>query len=333
MGRFVWVGLLLMLVHIGAKGQFAPQAGQIGSTAIYKDSSIILAWGDSCLIERGWMNIADTLLGKVSSGSDSNALFAADALPVSLGDGGTATYYLANALFDGPGADFAVFENGFLNPQDSNEAYLELAFVEISSDGTHYQRFQSTCLNNTLNQIPGTGIYSDARSMHNLAGKYIARWGVPFDITELKDSAFIDPNNIRYVRVRDVVGSIDSAFACLDAGQRIINDPYPTDFPTGGFDLDALGLIHVQIPNSVANTPLNDGILMVYPNPCTTTLYLPATQIWQGADVFDMFGRVQQSTSGSSLQVLNVGELVSGVYTIRLKNTQNQTFTTRLLKQ
>ncbi|MBU3677574.1 MAG: hypothetical protein FGM54_10425, partial [Chitinophagaceae bacterium] len=67
MGRPLGILDLLFLFCFGAHGQFAPQAGQIGSTAIYKDSSIMLAWGDSCRVERGWMNIADTLLGKVSS--------------------------------------------------------------------------------------------------------------------------------------------------------------------------------------------------------------------------------------------------------------------------
>jgi hypothetical protein len=328
--------LLLACLLIGGTyhllAQFAPQAGQAGSTAIYKDSSIIIAWGDSCHVERGWMNIADTLLGKVSSGADSFALFAADAQPVSLGDGGTATYYLAQPLFDGPGADFAVFENGFLNPQDSNEAYLELAFVEISSDGIHYQRFQSTCLNNILNQLPGTGVYSDARLIHNLAGKYIARWGVPFDIAELKDSAFINPNAIRYVRIRDVVGSIDSNYACFDGGQRIINDPYPTDFPTGGFDLDALGLIHVQFPNAVSSASTS-GEWALYPNPCLNKLQLPASQTWVSAESFDVFGRQLARWSSDSLHELDLSEYPAGVYAVRLVNNQHHIFTTRILKQ
>lgn len=316
--------------HLSA--QFAPQAGQAGSTAIYKDSSIIIAWGDSCHVERGWMNIADTLLGKVSSGADSFALFAADAQPVSLGDGGTATYYLAQPLFDGPGADFAVFENGFLNPQDSNEAYLELAFVEISSDGIHYQRFQSTCLNNTLNQMPGTGMYSDARLIHNLAGKYIARWGVPFDIAELKDSAFINPNAIRYVRIRDVVGSIDSNYACFDGGQRIINDPYPTDFPTGGFDLDALGLIHVTIPAGINETN-HPHAPRVYPNPCSTTLYLPQETVWTQAKVMNSLGQTLLQVAGEELKSLNVSSLPAGLYRICLLNRDAIWSSTLIVKQ
>lgn len=331
MRRLLSIGVLLMLFQFGASGQFAPQVGQIGSTAIFKDSAIILAWADSCHIERGWLNIADTLLGKVSSGSDSNALFAADALPVSLGDGGTATYYLPNGLYDGPGPDFAVFENGFMNPQDSNEAYLELAFVEISSDGIHYQRFQSTCLNNILNQIPGTGVYSDARLMHNLAGKYIVRWGTPFDIAELKDSAFINPNAIHYVRIRDVVGSIDSNYACLDAGQRVINDPYPTDFATGGFDLDALGLIHPNLPNGLSEVTKSHKI-SVFPNPCSETVYFPTNETWVAARVSSPLGQTLQRVTEPNIQQLNVRELPAGLYRLDLQNKKQEWFYNLILK-
>ncbi|MFN5629401.1 MAG: hypothetical protein ACK48W_08950, partial [Bacteroidota bacterium] len=38
--------------------QFAPAAGEIGSTAIYKDSSVFINWAVSCSVQRGLMNIA-----------------------------------------------------------------------------------------------------------------------------------------------------------------------------------------------------------------------------------------------------------------------------------
>jgi hypothetical protein len=56
------------------------------------------------------------------------------------------------------------------------------------------------------------------------------------------------------VRVVDVVGSIDPAYARRDSDGRIVNDPWPTDFPiigNGGFDLDAIGVFHlVPEPNT-----------------------------------------------------------------------------------
>ncbi|MBP6624969.1 MAG: hypothetical protein KA198_07340, partial [Chitinophagaceae bacterium] len=77
----------LMLASIASWGQFAPQAGLAGSTAIHKDSSIIQSWGNQCTIIRGWQNFADTTLGKASFGDSSKALGIADGDMVSLGDG------------------------------------------------------------------------------------------------------------------------------------------------------------------------------------------------------------------------------------------------------
>jgi hypothetical protein len=48
------------------------------------------------------------------------------------------------------------------------------------------------------------------------------------------------------VRIRDVVGSIKPEYATLDSKGNPINDPWPTTFPTGGFDLDAVGVIHEE---------------------------------------------------------------------------------------
>jgi len=54
-----------------------------------------------------------------------------DGYIVSLGDSGVADVTFAGAIYNGPGADFAVFENGFLNATNDSLAFLELAFVEV----------------------------------------------------------------------------------------------------------------------------------------------------------------------------------------------------------
>jgi hypothetical protein len=50
-----------------------------------------------------------------------------------------------------PGYDFAIFENGF--PFGSGSFYLELAFVEVSSDGKHFVRFNAISNTDTTQQI------------------------------------------------------------------------------------------------------------------------------------------------------------------------------------
>ena len=52
------------------------------------------------------------------------------------------------------------------------------------------------------------------------------------------------------IKIIDVVGSINESFATYDINGKPINDPYPTAFATGGFDLDAIGVINF-LPTSV----------------------------------------------------------------------------------
>lgn len=55
-------------------------------------------------------------------------------------------------------------------------------------------------------------------------------------------------NSVTHIRIVDVVGSIDPLYATRDSLNRVINDPWPTFFETGGFDLDAVGVIHQAVP-------------------------------------------------------------------------------------
>ena len=49
------------------------------------------------------------------------------------GDAGVAVMTFECPIADGPGYDFAVFENGFApNPSEPNIMFLELAFVEAA---------------------------------------------------------------------------------------------------------------------------------------------------------------------------------------------------------
>lgn len=241
--------LLLILLFVSnvvnAQGPFPPAAGQPGSTAIYKDSSAIKGWANAIEIKRGWVNIADTSVyyngsNKATFGYPSNALGLAQESSfdvVSLGDGGIATLTFSSPIVNGDGPDFAIFENSF------SDTFLELAFVEVSSDGYHFVRFPSVSLTQTTTQVGGFGTL-DPTNIHNLAGKYRQGYGTPFDLQDLADSSNIDINNIRFVRVIDVVGNIDDAYCTYDSQGNKINDPWPTPFNSCGFDLDAVAILN-----------------------------------------------------------------------------------------
>ena len=232
--------------------QFPDRVGMPGNDAIPADQ-LGLKWGVSCQVMPGLLSIANQNGEKVGIDDVNNAIGFADQNVISLGDGGVATMIFALPITDGPGPDFAVFENSF------EDYFLELAFVEVSSDGMHFVRFPASSLTSSAKQIGPFDRIPDVRKLNNLAGKYRGGYGTPFDLSELKDSAGIDIQSITHIRVIDVIGSIDPRFASYDVNGNIINDPWPTPFPTCGFDLDAIAVINEKVQS--------EGKIEVAPNP------------------------------------------------------------------
>ena len=261
---------LFYSIHIYA--QFPDKVGTPSCDAIDANSTLIQSWAISSDIKRGRILIADTLTDFASFGISNNALGKADNQVVSLGDGGIATLTFQKPIFDGPGADFAVFENSF------EDHFLELAFVEVSSDGINFIRFPA--ISNTQDSIQiGTFDYiKDISGLHNLAGKYKVGYGTPFDLSELKNQTDVNINAITHIRIIDVIGSIDDQYASKDSRGKKINDPWPTPFETCGFDLDAIAVINQQdikdvqvFPNPLhrgsnlqLNLPNQNGITKIY---------------------------------------------------------------------
>ena len=252
-----------------AMAQFAPQAGLPGSTAISASSGTFTGWAKQCVVHRGFLDIADPSAGFTSLGDSSNATGPADGTIVSLGDSGIAILTFDRAIYNGSGPDFAVFENGFPNPANPSQAFLELAFVEVSSDGINFTRFPATSNTQVNTQVPASGVYMDASLVNNLAGKYIANYGTPFDLEELSGTPGLDINNITHVRLVDVIGAL-SGHVSTDHVGHVINDPYPTNFQGGGFDLDAVGALH-QYGTAVHPIPAALS-LHLFPNPVAENL-------------------------------------------------------------
>ena len=225
--------------------QHGPFCGPVGTedcTAIAANNSTIVDWATTCVVTRGPANIAIANSPMVTYGNDTMAIgpvsLSDNLNVVSLGDGGSALLTFAGHLTNGEGPDFAVFENSF------NDAFLELAFVEVSTDGETFVRFPASSFTQTETQISDTGSI-DPTNINNLAGKFRKGYGTPFDLEELRGAEGINIDSINYVRIVDVVGSIDPQYATRDAEGRIINDPWPTNGPTGGFDLAGVGAINI----------------------------------------------------------------------------------------
>ena len=310
----VCVSLLFCYTPINA--QFAPPFGHEGNTAMYKDSSAFVAWANKCNIIRGFQDISNQSLGYTNVGDSSFAIGQAGTNGVvSLGDGGVAILEFSSPIMDGNGPDFAVFENGFDN------LFLELAFVEVSSDGIHFFRFPAISNTDTTIQTDGFGL-TDASKLHNLAGKYRAEYGTPFDLSDLTNDALLNKQAITHVKVIDVVGSIQNQYCSRDANNHKINDPWPTGWGNGGFDLDAVGVIHQQ---TVGIDELELTNVSVYPNPATNVLYVNLSSINYSLEVINLIGevvlKVENKSNTTSLELSN---LKSGVYYLKISSEGKQ---------
>lgn len=300
--------LVFLFLSITAQAQYAPAAGQAGSTAISKDSSVFVNWSTGAAVTRGWINAQDTSLGITSNGIDNNALGIADNSTVSLGDGGLALLTFAHPIVNGPSWDFAVFENSF------DDYFLELAFVEVSSDGQHYVRFPANSLTQTDTQITAFGTL-DPTKLNNLAGKYKGGYGTPFDLSELDGIPFLDIQNINYIRIIDVMGSIDSNFASYDSNNNPINDPFPTPYPSSGFDLDAVGIIHQSVGIDESNI---QSKISVYPNPCNEILYIKTNSNAE-VEIYNLLSQlVVKQYLKKGINKVNTSRLPKGVYIVNI---------------
>lgn len=213
--------------------QFDPAGGELGSHSIHRNDPQIMGWAKKCTVKRGWQQINDTTLGVAEVGDSEDAEGPANNRVVSLGDGGEALLEFDPPIINREGFDFAVFENGF---QVGLSFFLELAFVEVSADGINFIRFENESLTDTIYQL-GNFDFIEPTNIKNLAGKHQAPYGTLFDLSE------VGLDTVRFVKIIDVVGSINPEFGTRDSKGRIINDPFPTPFPSSGFDLDAVAVV------------------------------------------------------------------------------------------
>ncbi len=214
------LGLFLTTLSTLA-GPYAPAAGQAGSTAIHRSDPRILTWasrvtsyqaGTDCLPQ--WQDTSKAL-GPATEDS---------AHITCLGAGGTITLAFPSFIKNGPGADFAVFENSFL------DGYIEHAWVEASRDGVNFVRFPNHSL--TASPVGSFGLM-DPTEVQGLGCKYRQPYGEPYDLAE------VGLDSVSHVRLVDVIGD----GTARDSENRIIYDPFP-NAQSAGFDLDAIGVLH-----------------------------------------------------------------------------------------
>lgn len=226
----------------------------------------------------------DSLAAEVSSPSaalgapDSGSTGAPDFLPVglvSLGDApagtvsGSITLGFNQAITNGSGADFAVFENASDFTAFGSGIFAELAFVEVSTDGNSFARFATSSLT-TFPDPAGVALDTDLQLdfsgnqdfatlpnralVSGFAGADPAFSGTLFDLSALSSAAEVltgqvNLDLINFVRLVDIVGDGRS----VDSSGNPIFDAFSPSNSTGGFDLDAVGVLNtVPEPTTAA---------------------------------------------------------------------------------
>ncbi len=181
---------------------------------------------------------------------DATEIAAWKADPVNNPGPGQLTLSFENPILNGTGYDFAAFENGF---GSGGGIFAELGYVDVSTDGVNFARFDSVSL--TPGLVGGYGTI-DPTDVKNLVGKHPNAYGTSegtgFDLDDLLDnslvmSGLVDLDEINYVKIVDIPGSGDF----LDSLGNPIYDAWPT-WGSGGVDLEAVGAINaVPIPGAV----------------------------------------------------------------------------------
>jgi hypothetical protein len=242
-------------------------------------------------------------LGLATFGDSTAAAGVADGNVVSLGDGGSAVYTFSPPLSNGPGADVAIFENGL------SDNFLELAFVEISSDGVNFYRFPASSLTDTTMQIGAFGALEPTQ-LNNLAGKYRVNFGTPFDFDVLQGQANLNLRAVSHLKIIDVVGSLTDSLLRRDKDGRPINDPFPTPFASGGFDLDAIALLSSNNVGVSEAAFSKDGFL--FPNPAKELLF--TKKPFSKCQVFNTQGQKCPVNFVPGQKKLSLKELKPGLY-------------------
>jgi hypothetical protein len=178
-----------------------------------------------------------------------------------LGAGGHVVLGFGGTLFDAPGPDLTVFENGFFF---GGGFYGELLFVEVSSDGVNYARFPSRCdipaplgLFDTYDPALVGGLAGNREVYANVVTNAIDPFdpavsgGDAFDFADLASDPLVlggvvDLGAIRFVRLRDIIGDGSST----DSAGDPIYDPTSA---TASADLDAVAALHLDLPVAVEN--------------------------------------------------------------------------------
>ncbi len=235
---------------------------------------------------------------------------------LTLGEGGSVVLGFDVALRDGPGADLAVFENGFTF--GAGQVFAELGFVEVSSNGVDFARFPSAFAPPAAGGTP-MGTFAGLGGGMPVVANVSVDPESPFDCAHAGGEALdladlagdplvtggqVDLQDVRFVRLVDVTpGSTDSQGTPIasgasggvdfDAVAALHHDAQPADGPVCDLALDAQGFLVLRLGDQDGLPDLNPATLA-----STVSLVdLPFTVLFSVMTVVSFDGQVAELRS------------------------------------
>lgn len=149
---------------------------------------------------------------------------------VSLGIGGEIVLsFEPNAIVDGPGPDFIVFENAFFAGGNASQPSADPGEVSVSEDGVTWKEYACT-----PGGTPPYGACAGWHPVYSAPGNGISPIDPDTAGGEAYDLSTVGLTRARFVRIRDKAsGTCDGP------------PPKPN---SSGFDLDAIAIVHATLP-------------------------------------------------------------------------------------
>ncbi len=287
----------------------------------YADSVIVFNKGTGSWINQNPPYFPDNVLGAPSR----NASYTVPAVSpdeiCSLGLGGEIVLaFTNNAIVNGDGPDFTVFENAFeiLYGPRAGEIFAEPGKVAVSKDGINFFEFpfDSLSLEGCAGVTPTNG-NADPTNPDSSGGD-------SFDLSDVGlDTAY-------FVKITDITSLILSD----------TSHPY-YDYTANGFDLDAVAAINsVGIISGITNpenpSTVNDFKINIFPNPIniskTSIINFEIRDIKRNdlmLTIYNLLGQrvltrtIRGAASNIRMVKINSGNLPTGIYIVTVNDRES----------
>ncbi len=224
----------------------------------------------------------------------------------SLGFGGEIIIgFKGHYLYDGPGPDFIIFENVFINPV-TKKMFVEPATVSVSQDGINYIPFpyNPETLEGCAGLTPTNGDQNPFDP--NLSG------GDKFDIAELGLSM------ITHIKITDISEQIKNN------KQHKYYDPI-----ISGFDLDALTGLYLSLITTVELSSKQNQPQVQINDDYLTLINIEGE--FSFIDIYDTMGRLMKTDKIYRPKRIDIQSLQNGAY-IAVISSQFGTFVKKFIK-